>query len=231
VDNPQLKDYVLKRAPEILPEIVSAKIRKHANVLLISAGSPSVSIEVQKSIQRADEISHVSWAEAISELETTRKTWGEDPGLLANLGYYYFRNENRPKARTALEKAITEGYETPEVFFHLALVYYYEHNLDRALAQSETALTLRTMFPKAERLAGECLWEKVNREEFILSDQARLQILRKSLDHLKRSLIPDERNVSDVEHNRIVRGIIVRAEERSAAVQRSINSPLQHRLY
>ena len=145
---------------------------------------------------------------------------------MANLGYYYFRNENRTKARFMLEKAINEGYETPEVYFHLALVCYYEHNLGEALSRAETALTLRTVFPRAERLAGECLWEKFNREEFTLSEQARLQILKRSLDHLKKSLIPDERNLSDVEHNRLVRGIIARAEERNAAVQKSINAPL-----
>ena len=89
----------------------------------------------------------------------------------------------------------------PEVYFHLAaLVCYYEHNLGEALSRAETALTLRTVFPRAERLAGECLWEKFNREEFTLSEQARLQILKRSLDHLKKSLIPDERNLSDVEH-------------------------------
>ena len=98
--------------------------------------------------------------------------------------------------------------------------------MGEALSRAETALTLRTVFPRAERLAGECLWEKFGREEFTLSEQARLQILKRSLDHLKKSLIPDERNLSDVEHNRLVRGIIARAEERNAAVQKSINAPL-----
>jgi tetratricopeptide (TPR) repeat protein len=213
VDNPQLKDYVLKRAPEILPQGISATVRKHARVLLTSAVSPSVSIELHKSIQLAYEKSGVNWTDAINELETARKMWGEDPTLLANLGYYYFRNGNRMKARSLLEKAIAEGYETPDNYFHLALVYYYDHDIKQALSNAETALTLRAVFPRAHRLAGECLLERANREEFTLTNQARLSLLKESLEHLKKSLIADEINISDIEHNRVIHTVIARVEE------------------
>ncbi len=216
VDNPQLSDYVLKRAPEILPPGVFANVRKMANVLPAAAESPSVLIEVKKAIDRSLEQRSRGWGDPIRELETARDKWGEYPILLAQLGYYYYRDQNLGKARNLLEKAIREGHESPDTFLHLALVLYYDHEYDSALAHAETALALRSPFPKAEQIAAECLFEKAKRGTFTLGDEARLKMQQRALVHLKKSLIADERNRGEEEHNRFSRRLIDQVEEQIA---------------
>ena len=122
LENPSLRDYVKKRAPERLTTQEYAAVIKAANVLPTDAESPSVSSEVEKALQRVRQAAYPqNWNKGISELETARRVWGEDPRLLAQLGYDYFRMEKRDMARMLLEKAITAGLESAETYVHLAL--------------------------------------------------------------------------------------------------------------
>jgi tetratricopeptide (TPR) repeat protein len=212
LDNSPLRDYVKKRAPERLIAQEHAAVLRAADVLPTDAESPSVSIEVEKALQRAREAAYQGWSAGITELETARKLWGEDPRLLAQLGYYYFRMEKRDMARMLLEKAIEAGLESPETYVHLALVLFYENSYDTALGHAESAITLRDHYPMAEQIAGECLLEKARRERFTLRSDVRLEILQRALNHLRRSLIAEERNGRDEAHNHRSHRLIEQAE-------------------
>src|SRR5262249_51239855 len=79
LDNSPLRDYVKKRAPERLTIQEYAAVLMAADVLPTDAESPSVSIEVEKALQRARQAAYPqNWNEGISELETARRMWGED---------------------------------------------------------------------------------------------------------------------------------------------------------
>ncbi len=141
-----------------------------------------------------------------------RKIWGEDPRLLAQLGYYYYRMENRGTARILLERAIAAGLESAETYVHLALVLFYENSYNAALGHAESAITLRDHYPMAEQIAGECLLEKAKRERFTLRSDVRLEILQRALNHLRRSLIAEERTRTDEAHNHRSHRLIEQAE-------------------
>src|SRR5262249_55055380 len=148
----------------------------------------------------------------ITELETARRVWGEDSRLLAQLGYYYFRMEKRDMARVLLEKAIEAGLESAETYVHLALVLFYENSYDAALGYAESAITLRDHYQMPEQIAGPCLLEKSRREKFTLRSDVRLEILQRALNHLRRSLIAEERTRTDETHNHRSHRLIEKAE-------------------
>ena len=74
---------------------------------------------------------------------------------------------------------------------------FYENSYDAALGYAESAITLRDHYPMAEQIAGECLLEKARRERFTLCSDVRLEILQRALNHLRRSLIAEERIRTD----------------------------------
>ncbi len=210
VENPLLKDYVSKRAPELLSADEYALVLKRARIAPSQAQSASVLIEVEREIARARD---ADWDDGIRILEAARRRWGDEPRLIAELGYFYYRMQNRPVARSLLEKAIALGYESADVFFHLALVHFYDNRPDDALVHAETALTLRAEFPGAERLAADALLARVARDVFTLDDTVKTDLLRRATAHLQRALIADERGFNDEAHNRKVRELIARADE------------------
>jgi tetratricopeptide (TPR) repeat protein len=199
VDNPLLRDYVRKRSPEVLgPERYAFVLRK-AEVLPADAESPSVTIEIQRALAKAQSL---GWREAIDVLEAARATWGRDPDLLAQLGYCYYRTENRAAARPLLEEAIAKGLESATTYFHLALVLYYDGDASAALRYVKTALTLRNPYPLADALAGQCLVAKITAGSFLLDTGAKRGLLEEAAQHFKQSLIAEERGLRDEAHNR-----------------------------
>jgi tetratricopeptide (TPR) repeat protein len=135
-------------------------------------------------------------------LESARKTWGDEPALLAELGYCYYRTENRTLARAFLEGAISKGHESASTYFHLALVFYYERMYDEALRSVKTSLTLRDPFPLAHQLAGQLLLAKTRSAALVLDTRTRQIHLEEALAHFQGSLISDERGLRDEAHNR-----------------------------
>lgn len=199
VQNPQLKDYVKKRAPEELTKEQYAFVLKKARVLPTDAESPSVSVEIERALATARSL---DWREAAQELESARHAWGDDPELLAQLGYYYYRLENRAAARPLLEQAIREGNEVAETYFYLALVHFYDGRIDDALRCARAALTLRSPFPLAEGLAGQCLAKKAEAGKLLFDGRTIRSWLEEAKVHLNASVIAEERGPKDEERNR-----------------------------
>lgn len=205
VHNNHLRDYVKKRAKELLPEADYLLVLRTAKILPSQAGSPSVALEVNKLLERAEQEWRESWERGIAVLEDARKEWGDDPRLLEKLGYYYFRQRNRRLAREMFDRALEMGHESPQLYYYLALVLLYDNRLDLALQYSQTAITLNSQFPRAERLAAECIWRKLTRERLVMADSLRLELLHQAQNHLNRALISEESGVQDLQHNEAVR--------------------------
>lgn len=90
--NGDVRDYVLKRAPELLPSDRIAQVRGLANEPPEQLQSASVRIEVNKAIQEAERLAiYQEWDKAIHVIEQARVRWGDEPRLLEKLGYYHFR--------------------------------------------------------------------------------------------------------------------------------------------
>ena len=198
VENPLLRDYVKKRVPEVLPQQQCALVLRKAQVLPADAESPSVAIELQRAMTEAKS---QDWRQAIKTLESARQAWGDDPTLLAELGYYYYRTENRAAARHLLEAAISKGHESASTYFHLSLVLYYEGVFDDALRYVKTSLTLKSPFPLADQLAGQLLLAKTRSAALLLDNRMKRARLEEAARHYQRSLIPDEIGFRDEAHN------------------------------
>lgn len=217
MDNPLLSDYVKQRIPQLLPTERYAFVLQQAKVSPAQAESPSVSIEIERAIEAANELSRTDWRAAIETLEAARSKWGEDARLLARLGYLQYRVENRGAARFLLKQALDMGYENAEVFVHLALALFYDQEYDEALRMAESALKRRAVYPQAEQVAGQCLFRKAERNALMLDDRDRLQLLERALAHLRRSLVEgDERFRS---HNQRTLSLMPLVEERIAGIK------------
>jgi hypothetical protein len=211
--NGDVRDYVLKRAPELLPADRIALVRGLANVPPEQLQSASVRIEVNKAIQEAERLAmYQEWNMAIYTIEQACARWGDEPRLLEKLGYYHYRLRNRAKARIYLETAIAKGYESAECYAHLALLEYYDGFFDRGLGRAESALTLRPTYPFADQVAGECLVKHVFSSRLTLSTDARTKLLQRAIIHLKRSIIAEAGRVSETEFTRRSQQFIERAD-------------------
>lgn len=228
--NGDVRDYVLKRGPELLPPDLVALVRGRANMRPEQLQSASIRIEVDKAIQAAEECAfHQDWNRAISLIDQARNRWGDEPRLLEKLGYYSFRLRDRPRARSFLETAIGKGYESAECYAYLALLEFYDGHYGRGYQRAESALTLRPVYPFADQIAGECLVEEAFRSALTLSTDARAKLLQRAIAHLRRSLSSNPAGVNETEFTRRGRQYIQRAEQLHQDVETEARASLRGR--
>lgn len=197
-----IRDYIKKRAPEILTPHACSEVLKRTGVQTPEAVAVQVRAEIAKCLTEARDTAHeIGWEAACSMLEASVAKWGRDPEMLASLGYYHYRSRRRELAIPLLREAILLGRETGDVYFHLALCLYYDHDYDGALASAEAALTIDPGKRLAEQLAGECLYYRTSSARFELSTDQSRKALSKAISHFERSFISNERSDADVQHN------------------------------
>ena len=213
LSTPQLREYLLKRAPEILaPELVSI-IRQAANAGPTESESENVASAIEQVIRDARGTARrLGWATAIEELQRGRERWGEDRRILGALGYFHFRNRNRSEARRLLEKSIAAGHESAETYTNLALVYYFDQQYDLAIARAETGLSLRPDDARAKQVLSESLFGKAMTARFMITESQRRDLLRRALQHARESVIDDDISAWSRAHNDRSTDVAVRAE-------------------
>lgn len=221
VSSEQLRDYVNALARKRLPDSVFAQLRGNA-VPLGDYASPSVEVEIERALRSAHAAAADGWESAAAVLAGGIAKWGEDPRLLAKLGYYHFRMMQRHKAIDYLEKAIRLGSDSPNTFIDLSIVLYHERDCEGALRKAETALTLEPGNPIAHQVIAQCLTQIAERGRLIIADDRKVALLERAIRHGQDSLVADERSFSQTRHNELSRQWISRAEDGMAAIQKSV---------
>lgn len=213
LSTPQLREYLLKRAPEVLaPETVS-RVRQEARVGPTESESENVAIAVEQVIRDAQGTArNLGWSAGIEELQRGRARWGDDRRILAALGYLHFRDRNRAEARRLLEKSIAAGHESAETYTDLALVHYFDRQYDRAVARAETALSLRPSHDRAHQVLSESLLGKAMTSRLMITESQRRDLLRRALRHARESIMDDDISPWSQAHNERSRDIAFRAE-------------------
>ena len=210
IDNEMLRDYILERAPHILSEAEHQQVMKEAKVL--AAPSRSASIEIERALQSARRTASDGWGGAAAALEEARGKWGDDPRLLAQLGYYQYRLQHLDAARHLMESAINKGLEDSETFANLALVLYHQRAFHEGLQRAETAIALRQHYPLADQIAGECLVGIAERDRLLLGHETLTGYVNDGIKHLSRSMRTEERGLRDEQFNARSQRTIQRAE-------------------
>jgi len=210
IDNRMLKDYVLERAEHVLSSADFKAVTSKANVLPAQVTSETVALEVERAIAEAKRAA--GWLESVQILEAARQKWGDVGRLLEQLGYYHYRLQNRPLARRLMEQAIQRGYESSEIYVHLALVLFYERDYEESLRRAETALALKARVPQAELIAGQCHVAIVERDRFLHDYGWSVRHLEEARRHLERSMVPETHRASDQRHNERARATLERTE-------------------
>jgi tetratricopeptide (TPR) repeat protein len=179
-------------------------------------------VEIEKALTESNDAARTDRREAIRILEEARSIWGDDPRLLVGLGYQYYRLMDRRTARARLEQAAGAGFDTPELHAYLALVLYYDGDYDHSYQHAQAALNLKNPYPLADQVAGECLYARAKRGELMLSTDDRLTLLQRGLNHLRRSLILDERTWQDDRSNQRAKENIIGMERELEGLKRGI---------
>jgi len=214
VGNPQLRDYVRARGADRLSKEEYAFVLRSANVLPAQAESPSVLIEVNKAIDQARELGNTAgWEHALRALDQARAVWGDDPRLLAELGYAHYRTGRRKQAIELMERALALGFESAVLYARLALVLYYERRYDDGIRRAETALTLRSEYPFAEQVLSQCLEGKVRRDRFVMDDAQHRQLLMAAVEHAERALYQVPRTSNEIAANQRTRELMERLKD------------------
>ena len=213
LSTPQLREYLLKRAPELLaPELVS-NIMRAARVGPAESESENVAVAIEQVVRDARETARrLGLSAAIDELQRGRARWGEDRRILATLGYFHFRNRNRSEARRLLEKSIAAGHESADTYTTLALVYYFDRQYDLAIARAETGLSLRPDDAQAKQVLSESLLGNAMAARFMITESQRRDLLRRALQHARESVIDDDISAWSRAHNDRSTDVAVRAE-------------------
>ncbi|MEX2236563.1 MAG: tetratricopeptide repeat protein [Dehalococcoidia bacterium] len=212
ISSPPLRDYAKKRASDLLAANDYAEVLRRSRISAADAASPSIVIEVERALEKAENAARSGWAKGAAELEAAMRSLGDSPQLMSKLGYYYFRLERRSEARSLLEKALAAGFETAENHTYLALALYYDRQFERGQQHAEAAITLHPRHKMAEQIAGQCLFSKAKRDALIAPEATRHEWLGKALDYLNRSIYPDESMSWHVDHNQRSRRLIEQIE-------------------
>ena len=213
LSTPQLREYLLKRAPEVLaPELVS-NIMRAARVSPAESESENVAVAIEQVVRDARETArHSGLSAAIEELQRGRERWGEDRRILATLGYFHFRNRNRSEARRLLEKSIAAGHESADTYTTLALVYYFDRQYDLAIARAETGLSLRPDDAQAKQVLSESLLGNAVAARFMITENQRRDLLRRALQYARESVIDNDISAWSRAHNDRSTDVAVRTE-------------------
>ncbi|MCY4107626.1 MAG: ATP-binding protein, partial [Chloroflexi bacterium] len=115
LSSPQLAEFVRLKVPNALPANVVALVANQVGTPTLSSPK-NVEIEVRRIVKAANSAWQISWENGIAKLEQARRDWNDHPMILARLGYFYFRNRRRRRARDLNEQSIKKGYEQPESY-------------------------------------------------------------------------------------------------------------------
>ncbi|MCY4390657.1 MAG: tetratricopeptide repeat protein [Chloroflexi bacterium] len=213
LSTPQLREYLLKRAPEGLASETVSRVRQEARVGPAESESENVAIAIEQVIREAQGTARdLGWSAGIEELQRGRERWGDDRRILAALGYLHFRDHNRAEARRLLERSIAAGHESAETYTDLALVYYFDRQYDRAVARAETALSLRPNHDRAHQVLSESLLGKAMTGRLMITESQRRDLLRRALQHARESIIDDDMSAWSQAHNERSRDIASRVD-------------------
>jgi tetratricopeptide (TPR) repeat protein len=209
--NSLVADFVRQWAQDHMQVSTRSKLERRAGVEPSDIVSKSAAVEIRRAIAQAKAVGS-DWQRAIEILETARTDWGDDPELSHSLGYCYYRLEQRAKARTYLENALALGCDTPDCHFHLSLVLYYDRDHAHSLEHAEIALALRSPYPRADLVAGQCLLSQAQRGMFMLSTDVRRGLLEKSRAHFAHSVIPNAVSRQDTQLNEDAKRFLERVD-------------------
>ena len=235
LSNPQIAEYVKLQVPKDLPSNVVNLIANQVGTTTLSSPR-NVEIAITKIIEQSSNACEESWSMGISVLESARREWNNHPRILARLGYYYFRNHQRRKARTLIQSAIREsdgdsssGYELPDSerpdsYAALALINLMDKHFDDAIDRARTATTLRPNFNWAEQILGQALYEKANRSRLMMSHDRTNGVLRDAKSWLVKSLYADDTTYARARHNERSHTYIGRVEALLASEKQYLNS-------
>ena len=194
LSSPQLVEYTRQKVRQTLSPAVVTLIQDQLGITTLS--SPR---NVEIAVDRVIEKTHLqrSWFDRITVLEEARVEWDDHPKILARLGYCYFREHKRRKARTliqtAIERAESEfGFESPLWYAQLGLIHLIDGHIDDAIRRAQAATTLRPRFHFAEQVLGQALYEKARRGRLTMSQDRVMDMLKEAKLCLVRSLYYDD---------------------------------------
>ncbi len=184
-----LAEYVRLEAPRQLnPELVS-RLQQRAGARSEFERQPNVERAIRQAIEEA---SALDWGDGIKHLEQKCAEFGNPPPLLGELGYFYFRNHDRTRARPLLERALRSDWESALALRTLGIINLWEHQLEDAQQNAEAALNLHPEDSQARLLLGEILMKRATRSRFTLDGARRLELARTALTLMEDSLIEDD---------------------------------------
>ena len=194
LSSPQLVDYTRQNVRHFLSPAVVTLIQDQLGITTLSSPR-NVEIAVDRVISEAD--LQRNWLDRITVLEQARGEWDEHPKIVARLGYCYFREHKRRKARSLIESAIKKGeneygLESPLWYAQLGLIHLLDGHIDDAIRRSQAATTLSQRFHFAEQVLGQALYEKARRGRLTMSRDRGLSILKEAKQCLVRSLYDDD---------------------------------------
>lgn len=210
LSNPQIKEFVRLQVPRVLPSNIVTLISQRVGTTTLSSPR-NVEIAIDKIIEESYEACSESWLKGIELLENARREWEDHPRILARLGYYYFRNHHRRKAKELIQQSVREGdadnryelpdSERPDSYARLALIDLMDGNFDDAIHRARTAATLRPHFHWAEQILGQALYEKANRSRLMMGPDWRINMLKEAKSRLVKSLYADDTAGFRASHN------------------------------
>ena len=203
LSSPQLVDYTRQQVRHHLSSAVVTLIQDQVGITTLSSPK-NVEIAVDRVVEESNR--QANWLDRIHELEKARSEWDDHPKILARLGYCYFREHKRHKARvliqTAIEKGEKEyGYESPLWYANLGLIHLFDGHIDDAIKRAQTATTLRQRYHFAEQVLGQALYEKARRGRLTMSRDRLFEMLKEAKYSLVKSLYADDTKGFRAMHN------------------------------
>ena len=212
LSNPQIAEFVRLQVPRVLPSNILTLIAERVGTTTLSSPR-NVEIAIDNIIEESYAACSESWMEGIAILESARREWKNHPRILARLGYYYFRDHKRKKAKELIQISVKEGdddgdtgyelpdSERPDSYAPLALIDLMDGHLDDSIHRSRTATTLRPRFHWAEQILGQALYEKANRSRLMMSHERCTELLKEAKSRVVRSLYSDDTAGFRASHN------------------------------
>ncbi len=210
LSNPQIAEFVRLQVPRVLPSNVVTLISERVGTTTLSSPR-NVEIAIDNIIEESYEECRESWSKGIAKLESARLEWEDHPRILARLGYYYFRDHQRRKAKELIQKSVTDSdadsryelpdSERPDSYARLALIDLMDGHFDDAIHRARTATTLRPHFHWAEQILGQALYEKANRSRLMMGPDWRVNLMKEAKSRLVKSLYADDTAGFRASHN------------------------------
>lgn len=215
VSSPQLREYITAREPELLDEKYREGVFTRAKPASVASAAPNLQLAIQQvraAARAASGTPVTGWNDASRRVEEGIGALGEQPELLSDLGYYYYRDRRRGDARKMLRRAIELGSDEAATWRTLALVEKFDRRYDEGLRAVDYALTLDPTNKHSLQIFGELLLNQAESHSLMVDTGRRSRQLERALAVLNSALEPEDTASRWRTHNERTRDLRDRAE-------------------